>query len=83
MPIIKSCNLAVSNDTGFAHIACALGVKTLTLFMDSPVITYGKYSSRMSVIEPKGLKNQTVHNTLGKDLISFDEVLEKTRELLN
>ncbi len=83
LPIIKSCNLAVSNDTGFAHIACALGVKTLTLFMDSPVITYGKYSSRMSVIEPKGLKNQTVHNTLGKDLISFDEVLEKTRELLN
>jgi len=82
LPIIKNCNLAISNDTGFAHIACALGVKTLTLFMDSPVITYGKYSSRMSVIEPEGLKNQTVHNTLGKNSISLDEVLNKTKELL-
>jgi len=82
LSIIKNCSLAVSNDTGFAHIACALGVKTLTLFMDSPVATYGKYSSRMSVIEPKGLKNQTVHDTLGKDSISFSEVLSKTKELL-
>ena len=82
LPIIKNCSLVVSNDTGFAHIACALGVKTLTLFMDSPVMTYGKYSLRMSVVEPEGLKNQTVHDTLGKDLISFTEVFEKTRELL-
>ena len=82
LPIIKSCNLTISNDTGFAHISCALGVKTLTLFMDSPVMTYGKYSSKMSVIEPEGLKNQTVHNTLGKDSISFDSVLKKSKELL-
>ena len=82
LPIIKSCNLTISNDTGFAHISCALGVKTLTLFMDSPVMTYGKYSSKMSVIEPEGLKNQTVHNTLGKDSISFDSVLKKAKELL-
>jgi heptosyltransferase-2 len=82
LPIIKNCNLTISGDTGFAHIACALGVKTLTLFMDSPVMTYGKYSSKMSVIEPEGLKNQTVHNTLGKDSISFAEVLNKAKELL-
>ena len=82
LPIIKNCNLTISNDTGFAHISCALGVKTLTLFMDSPVMTYGKYSSKMSVIEPEGLKNQTVHNTLGKDSISFDSVLKKAKELL-
>ena len=80
--IIKNCDLAICNDTGFAHIACALGVKTLTLFMDSPVMTYGNYSSRMSVVEPEGLKNQTVHNTLGKDSISFDTVLNKVKELL-
>ena len=82
LPIIKNCDLAVCNDTGFAHIACALGVKTLTLFMDSPVMTYGKYSSRMSVVEPEGLKNQTVHNTLGKDSISFNTVLNKVKKLL-
>tara|TARA_B100000686_G_scaffold140086_1_gene147548 strand:- start:1981 stop:2901 length:921 start_codon:yes stop_codon:yes gene_type:complete len=82
LPIIKNCDLAVCNDTGFAHIACALGVKTLTLFMDSPVMTYGKYSSRMSVVEPEGLKNQTVHNTLGKDSVSFNAVLNKVKKLL-
>ena len=83
LPIIKNCDLVVSNDTGFAHIACALKVKTLTLFMDSPVMTYGKYSSFMEVIEPVGEKNTTVHDTLGSDRISFDEVLAKSNSMLN
>tara|TARA_B100000424_G_scaffold70612_1_gene52335 strand:+ start:26 stop:943 length:918 start_codon:yes stop_codon:yes gene_type:complete len=83
LPIIKNCDLVVSNDTGFAHIACALKVKTLTLFMDSPVMTYGKYSSYMEVIEPIGEKNTTVHDTLGSERISFDEVLAKTNLMLN
>ena len=83
LPIIKNCNLAICNDTGFAHIACALGVRTLTLFMDSPVMAYGKYSSRMSVIEPEGEKDSTVHDTLGKDKISFQKVLAKASRMLN
>ena len=83
LPIIKNCNLAICNDTGFAHIACALGVRTLTLFMDSPVMAYGKYSSRMSVIEPEGEQNSTVHDTLGKDKISFQKVLAKASQMLN
>ena len=83
LPIIKNCNLAICNDTGFAHIACALGVRTLTLFMDSPVMAYGKYSSRMSIIEPEGEKDSTVHDTLGKDNISFQKVLEKASRMLN
>ena len=83
LPIIKNCDLVVSNDTGFAHIACALKVKTLTLFMDSPVMTYGKYSSLMEVIEPVGEKNTTVHDTLGSDRISFDEVLAKSNLMLS
>ena len=82
LPIIKNCNLAICNDTGFAHIACALGVRTLTLFMDSPVMAYGKYSSRMSVIEPEGEKDSTVHDTLGKDKISFQKVLAKASRML-
>ena len=82
LPIIKNCSLAICNDTGFAHIACALGVKTLTLFMDSPVMAYGKYSSRMEVIEPEGEKNSTTHDTLGKNRISFEKVLAKANQML-
>jgi len=82
LPIIKNCDLVVSNDTGFAHIACALKVRTLTLFMDSPVMTYGKYSSLMEVVEPVGEKNTTVHDTLGSKRISFDEVLAKSNSML-
>ena len=83
LPIIKNCNLAICNDTGFAHIACALGIKTLTLFMDSPVMAYGRYSSRMTVIEPEGEKDSTVHDTLGKDKISFQKVLAKASRMLD
>ena len=53
LPIIKNCDLYIGNDTGWAHISCSLGVKSLTLFMDSPVMAYGKYSTRMKVIEPQ------------------------------
>ena len=83
LPIIKNCDLAICNDTGFAHIACALGVKTLTLFMDSPVMAYGKYSSRMTVIAPEGEKDSTAHDTLGKDKISFQKVLAKASRMLD
>ena len=83
LPIIKSCNLTIANDTGFAHISAALGVKTLTLFMDSPVLSYGRYSTRMVTIEPDGEKNSTKHDTLGKDKISFTKVLSETLKLLN
>ena len=83
LPIIKNCDLAICNDTGFAHIACALGGKTLTLFMDSPVMAYGKYSSRMTVIEPEGEKDSTAHDTLGKDKISFQKVLAKASRMLD
>ena len=83
LPIIKNCDLAICNDTGFAYIACALGVKTLTLFMDSPVMAYGKYSSRMTVIEPEGEKDSTAHDTLGKDKISFQKVLAKASRMLD
>ena len=83
LPIIKSCDCYIGSDTGFAHIAVGLGVKSLTLFMDSPVMAYGKYSSRMIVVEPKGEKDSTKHDTLGKDKISFEEVLKKSNEILN
>ena len=82
LPIIKNCDLYIGNDTGWAHISCSLGVKSLTLFMDSPVMAYGKYSTRMKVIEPEGEDNSTTHDTLGKDKISFQKVLSSALELL-
>jgi len=83
LPIIKNCDCYIGSDTGFAHLSAALGVKALTLFMDSPVMAYGKYSSRMTVVEPEGEKDSTTHDTLGKNKISFQEVLLKANQILN
>ena len=64
-----------------------LGIKTSEenqfIFMDTPIRVYGSYApSLISTVEPEGLKNQTVHNTLGKNSISFNTVLNKVKELL-
>jgi heptosyltransferase-2 len=84
LPIIKNCDLYLGNDTGFLHIACALEVNCLALFMDSPVMAYGKYSKYISVIVPEGeTEETTTHDTLGKEKISFEKVYTKTLELLN
>ena len=83
LPIIKKIDLMISNDTSWSHIAVSLKIKTLTLFMDSPVMAYGRYSSRMVTIEPVGEKNTTTHDTLGKDKLSFDEVYTKSIEMLH
>ena len=83
LQIISNCNLYIGNDTGWSHISVALKVKALTIFCDSPIMAYGRYSSRMTTIEPEGEKDTTAHNTLGKDNISFNEVLTKAIHLLN
>ena len=84
MPIIKNCNLYIGNDTGWLHISSGLGLKCLALFMDSPVMAYGKYSKNISVIVPEGEKEETTtHDTLGKDKISFEKVFTKAVDLLN
>ncbi len=82
LPIIKNCDCYIGSDTGFAHLSVALGTKAITLFMDSPVMAYGKYSSKMIVVEPEGEKDTTTHDTLGKDKISFEEVLDKVKKTL-
>ena len=84
MPVIQNCNLYIGNDTGWLHIASALNIKCLALFMDSPVQAYGMYSKNISVIVPEGESEQsTTHDTLGKEKINFEEVLNKSIELLN
>jgi len=84
LPIIAACKNCISNDTGFAHIASAVGLKCLLLFMDSPPLAYGTYSKNISIIVPEGETLESCgHDTKGKDKISFDEVLHKSLELLN
>ncbi len=83
LPIIANCNLYCGNDTGFMHISASLNLKTVALFMDSPVLAYGKYSENINVIIPEGeTEESTTHDTLGKDKISFDKVYNKCNELL-
>ena len=84
LPIIANCNLYCGNDTGFMHISAALNLKTVALFMDSPVHAYGKYSENINVIIPEGeTEETTTHDTLGAVKISFDKVYNKCIELLS
>ena len=79
--IIKNCNLAVCNDSSFSHISAALGIKTIVLMTDTPLL-YGSYSSRMTAILPEGLKDVT-HDTLGKEKINSEEIYIKAKKILN
>ena len=84
LPIIKNCDCYIGNDTGFAHISVALKIKSLVIFMDTPIKVYGRYAPAiMSTVEPEGEHESTVHDTLGADAVSFDEVLNKSIEILN
>ena len=84
LPIIANCNLYCGNDTGFMHISAALNLKTVALFMDSPVLAYGKYSENINVIIPEGeTEETTTHDTLGANKISFDKIYNKCIELLS
>ena len=52
--------------------------------MDSPAQAYGTYSKNISLIVPEGETIETTkHDTLGKEEISFEKVLNKSLELLN
>ena len=84
LPIISNCDLYVGNDTGWLHLSCALGLKCIALFMDSPVLAYGKYSNNISVVLPEGETEKTVsHNTRGKDKITVEQVFNKIKQFLN
>ena len=81
LPIIKNCNLSVCNDSSFSHLSAALGIKTITLMADTPLI-YGSYSSKMFPIIPDG--EETVnHDTLGKEKINPKKIFNKIIEILN
>jgi heptosyltransferase II len=81
LPIIKSCNLSICNDSSFSHLSAALDVKTITLMADTPLI-YGNYSTKMFPIIPDGEEIVT-HNTLGKEKISSQKIFNKIIEIIN
>ena len=81
LPIIKSCDLSICNDSSFSHLSAALGIKTITLMADTPLI-YGNYSSKMFPIIPDGEKTVS-HKTLGKEKINPQKIFDKIIEIVN
>ena len=81
LPIIKRCHVSVCNDSSFSHLSAALGIKTITLMADTPLV-YGNYSSKMHPIIPDGAETVN-HKTLGKENINPDKIIKKLFELLN
>ena len=79
LPIIKSCDLSICNDSSFSHLSSALGIKTITLMADTPLI-YGNYSSKMFPIIPDE-QETVVHNTLGKEKINPQKIFDKIIEI--
>ena len=75
LPVIKNCNVSICNDTGFSHLSSALGVKTITLMADTPLI-YGSYSTIMHPIIPDG-ETSVSHNTFGKDKINPEKIYNR------
>ena len=81
MPIIKNCKISVCNDSSFSHLSAALGIQTIVLMSDTPLL-YGNYSPRMHPIIPDG-ENSVTHDTLGKDKINPNKIFEKINNILN
>ena len=81
LPIIKNCNISICNDSSFSHLSSALGIKTITLMADTPLI-YGSYSSNMYPIIPDG-ETTVGHNTFGKDRINPDKIFDKFVSIIN
>ena len=80
LPIIKNCDISICNDSSFSHLSSGLGIKTIVLMTDTPLL-YGSYSPRMFPIIPDG-ENTVAHDTLGKDRINPNKVFEKLNSIL-
>ena len=81
LPIIKNCDASVCNDSSFSHLSSGLGIKTIVLMADTPIL-YGNYSSMMHPIIPDG-ENTVSHDTLGKDKINPNKIFDQLDHILN
>ena len=81
LPIIKNCKIAICNDSSFSHLSAALGIPTIVLMSDTPLL-YGSYSPRMHPVIPDGEEN-VKHNTLGKEKINPKKIFNLFNKLIN
>jgi len=81
LPIIKNCNISICNDSSFSHLSSALGIQTIVLMADTPLL-YGNYSPKMYPIIPDEEKSVT-HKTLGKEKINPNKIFKKLKEILD
>ena len=81
LPIIKNCKISICNDSSFSHLSAALGLPTIVLMTDTPLV-YGSYSPKMYPIIPDGEKTVS-HNTLGKYKINPRKTFLKLKEIIN
>jgi len=81
LPIIRNCNISICNDSSFSHLSSALGIDTIVLMSDTPLL-YGSYSPRMYPIIPDG-DNTVTHDTLGKNRINPNKIFEQLDDILS
>ena len=81
LPIIKNCNISICNDSSFSHLSSGLGIDTIVLMSDTPLL-YGSYSSKMYPIIPDG-EDLVTHNTQGKDRINPNKIYDQFKKILN
>ena len=81
LPIIKNCDVSVCNDSSFSHLSSGLGIKTIVLMADTPLL-YGNYSLMMHPIIPDG-ENTVTHDTLGKDRINPNKIFDQLDHILS
>ena len=84
LPLIKNCDGFLGGDTGFLHLSCALGLKCVAIFFNSPVKSYGTYSKNITCVIPEGeTLESTVHDLpLGRERISVEAVYNEAIKLL-
>ena len=81
LPIIKNCKIAVCNDSSFSHLSAALGIPTIVLMSDTPLL-YGNYSPKMYPIIPDG-EDSVTHDTLGKEKINPEKIYNTLKKILS
>ena len=80
LPIIKNCKVSICNDSSFSHLSAALGVPTIVLMCDTPLL-YGNYSPKMYPIIPDGMETVS-HNSRGKEKINPNKIFNKFKSII-
>ena len=81
LPFIKNCDISICNDSSFSHLSAALGLSTIVLMADTPLL-YGSYSPKMFPIIPDGVDNVS-HDTLGKESINPEKIFNRFKKILS